>query len=124
MEEARCKTEEEATRLEVKRTSLLLEIEVAKDEVSTLHAKERKDKEAMEEDYQKAMELIFTYGYGCCAFKHICGDQPEVPDGMPDSSNPLSPEFFCEPQVPPDEYTLYSFYPYVLLIFLVFLLYK
>ena len=36
---------------------------MAKDEVSTLHSKEGKDKEAMEEDYQKTMELIFTYGY-------------------------------------------------------------
>ena len=46
----------------------------------------------MEEDYQKALELIFSYGYGCCVSKHnICGDQPEVPDGMPESSYPLPP---------------------------------
>ena len=109
MEEARRKAEAKVTRLKVERTSLMLEIGVAKDEVSTLHSKEGKDKEAMEEDYQKAMELIFAYGYDCCAFKHVCGDQPEVPGGMPDSSNPLSPKFFYEPQVLPDEYTLYSF---------------
>ena len=35
-------------------------------------------------------------------FKHnIYGDQPEVPDGMPDSSNPLPPEFFVNPRCPP-----------------------
>ena len=55
----------------------------------------------MEEDYQKALELIFAYGYGCCAFKHnIRGDQPEVPDGMPDSSDLLPPEFFTNPRCP------------------------
>ena len=32
-------------------------------------------------------------------FKHnICGDQPEVPNGMPDSANPLPPEFFVSPR--------------------------
>ena len=36
--------------------SLLLELEVSKDEVSSLHSQARKDKEAMEEDYQKALE--------------------------------------------------------------------
>ena len=35
-------------------------------------------------------------------FKHnICGSQPEVPEGMPDSSNPLSPEFFANLRCPP-----------------------
>ena len=49
----------------------------------------------MEEDYQKALKLIFAYGYGCCVFKHnICGYHLEVPHGMPDSSDPLPPEFF------------------------------
>ena len=40
----------------------------------------------------KALEVIFTYGYGCCVFKHnICGDHPEVPEGMPDSTDPFPP---------------------------------
>ena len=35
-------------------------------------------------------------------FKHnIHGSQPEVPDGMPNSSNLLSPEFFANPRCPP-----------------------
>ena len=35
-------------------------------------------------------------------FKHnVCGSQPEVPDGMPDSSNPLPPEFFANSRCPP-----------------------
>ena len=64
-----------------------------------LHSQDGKNNEAMEEDYHKALELIFTYGYGCCAFKHnICRDQPKVPNGMPDSSDPLHPEFFMNPR--------------------------
>ena len=52
-EEARRKTEAKVARLEVKRTSLLLEIGTTKDEVSSLHSQVGKDKKAMEEDYQK-----------------------------------------------------------------------
>ena len=78
--------------------SLLLKLGAAKDEVSSLHSQVGKDKEAMEEDYQKAMELIFAYGYRC-VFKHnICGDQPEVSDGMPDSFDPLPLELFANPR--------------------------
>ena len=65
-EEARCKAEAETTRLEVEQTSLLLEIGAAKDEVGM-------NKKAMEEGYQKALEVIFAYSYRCCAFKNnIC----------------------------------------------------
>ena len=86
--------------MEVERISLLLEIGGAvKDKVSSLQSQAGKDKAAMEEDYQKALELIFAYGYGCCMFKHnICSDQLEVPDGMPDSSDPLPPKFFMYPK--------------------------
>ena len=56
----------------------------------------------MKEDYQKDLELIFAYGYKCCMFKHnICGDQPEVLEGMLDSFDPLLPEFFVNPRCPP-----------------------
>ena len=75
---------------------------MAKDEVSSLHPQVSKDKEAMEEDYQKALELIFAYDYGCCMLKYnIYGDHPEVPDGMANSSNPLPLEFFVNPRCPP-----------------------
>ena len=56
----------------------------------------------MEEDYQKALKLIFAYGYECCMFKHnICGDHPEDPNGMLDFSSPLPLEFFINPRCPP-----------------------
>ena len=91
----------EAARLEVERTFLLLEIGAAKDEAYSLQSQAAKDKEAMEEDYQNSLELIFAYGYRCCMFKHnICGDQPEVPDGMPDFADPFPSEFFVNPKCP------------------------
>ena len=90
--------EADVARLAVERTSLLLELEASKYEVSSLHSQASKDKEAIEEDYQKALKPIFAYGYGCCAFKHnIYGDHPRILDGMPDSADPLS----CEPKVLP-----------------------
>ena len=56
----------------------------------------------MEEDYQRALELSFTYGYGFCVFKHnIYGDQLEILDCMPDSPNFLSPECFVSLRCPP-----------------------
>ena len=55
----------------------------------------------MEEEYQKALEVIFAYGYVCYVFKHnICGDHPVVPEGMLNSTNPLPPEFFVNPGCP------------------------
>ena len=100
-EEARCKVEAEVASLKVEQTSLLLEVRPTKDEVSSLQSQADKDKAAIEEDYQKTLELIFAYGYECCLFKHnICGDQPEVQDIMPDSSNPLPLKFFENPRFP------------------------
>ena len=99
--EVRQKVEVEVACLEVERTSLMLEIGATKNEVSSLHSQTGKDKASMEEDYQKPLELIFAYGYKCCMFKHnICGDQPEVPNGMSNSSDPLSLEFFVNPKCP------------------------
>ena len=86
-EEAKLKVEMETALLEVEWMSLLLEIGAEKDEVCSLQSQAGNDKEAMEKDYQKALEVIFAYGYGCCAFKNnIFGDHPEVLNGMPDSS--------------------------------------
>ena len=48
--------EAEVTRLTIERTSLLLELETSRDEVSTLHSQAGKDKEVMVEDYQKVLE--------------------------------------------------------------------
>ena len=70
VEEGRHKVEAVTACLEVEVTSLLLELEATKDEVSSLYSQGGRNKEAMEEEYEKALEVIFTYGYGCCVFKH------------------------------------------------------
>ena len=70
--------------------------------MSALQAQALKEKKALEEAYEEGIDVIFNYGYGYCAFAHnICGSQPLVQDGMPDTSKPLSPEFFINPRCPP-----------------------
>ena len=69
--------------------------------MSAIQAEALKEKKALEEAYKEAFNMIFNYGYGCCAFAHnICGSQPEVPDRMSDTSKPLSPKFFINPRCP------------------------
>ena len=69
--------------------------------MSSLQSQASKDKEAMEVEYHKDLEVIFAYGYGCCVFKHnIRGDHPDVPDSMSDSADPLPLEFFVNPGCP------------------------
>ena len=101
-EEARRKAKDEVSRLADERVSLLLELRTCKDKVSAIWVEALKEKKALEEAYEEGFDVIFNYGYGCCAFAHnICKSQPEVPDGMPDTSKPLSPKFFINPQCPP-----------------------
>ena len=69
--------------------------------MSSLQSQVGQDKEAIEKEYQKVLEVIFTYGYGCCFFKHnICGDYLEVLEGIPYFADPLPPEFFVNPRCP------------------------
>ena len=91
----------EFSRVEVEQASLFLELKQSKSELSSLHTGASKDREDMAEDYQGSLDLIFAYDYGCCTFKNnIYGDWPDIPDGMPDSSNPLPPEFFDNSRCP------------------------
>ena len=93
--------------MEVEWTSLLLELRAAKDKVSSFNSQADRDKETMEEECQKVLEVIFAYEYGCCVIKHnISRDHPEVPDGMSDSADPLPPEFFVNPGCPPVQVTV------------------
>ena len=48
--------EDEVAHLTVERTSLLLDLEASRDEVFVLYSQASKDKEAMVEDYKKALE--------------------------------------------------------------------
>ena len=81
---------------------MLLELGGAKDELFDLWEKVAKEKKAMEEDFDVSCDVIFNYGYCCCAFAHnICGSKPWIPTGMPDKSKPLPLEFFVNPRCPP-----------------------
>ena len=56
----------------------------------------------MEAEFDSSGDALFNYDYGCCIFMHnICGSKPHIPDGIPDPSVPLTPEFFANPQCPP-----------------------
>ena len=58
MEEDKHRLKGEVAGMAVERMSLLLELEAFRD-VSSLHSQAGKDKEAMVEGYQKALEKIF-----------------------------------------------------------------
>ena len=80
------------------RVSLLLELEASKDELSAFRTEDSKEKKALEEAFDAGFDVIFNYGYGCCAFAHnICGSELVIPDGMPDTSKSLPPDFFINP---------------------------
>ena len=99
--EAWRKTEEEASRLTDDQVSLLVELGASKDELSAFWAEASKKKKALEAEFDTGFEVIFNYGYGCCAFTHnIYGCKPGILVGMPDTSNPLPPEFFVNPRCP------------------------
>ena len=90
--------EDEVSHLADERVSLLLELGASKDELSVFWVKASKEKKALEEAFDAGFDVIFNYGYGCCAFTHnICGSELVIPDGMPDTSKPLPPEFFINP---------------------------
>ena len=47
-------------------------------------------------------EFLPSNFFSCCVFTHnICGSKPQIPDGMPDPSVLLTPEFFTNPRWPP-----------------------
>ena len=78
-EEARRKAEDKDSCLSVERVFLLLELGSSKDEVSALQAQALKKKKALEEAYEEGFDVIFNYGYGCCALAHyICESEPVV----------------------------------------------
>ena len=84
------------------RLALIMELETIKDEFVSFLEKAVADRETMEAEFDSNGDTLFNYGYGCCVFTHnICGSKPQIPDGMPDPSIPLTPEFFANPRCPP-----------------------
>ena len=89
---------EEVSSLVDERVSLLLELGASKDELSVFRAEASKEKKALEEAFDAGFDVIFNYGYGYYAFAHnICGSEPVIQNGMPDTSKPLPPDFFINP---------------------------
>ena len=68
------------------RLSLLIELEATKDDFAAFQERTSIEKTAMEAEFDASSDVIFNYGYGYCAFAYnICGSEPLIPVGMPDT---------------------------------------
>ena len=77
------------------RLALVMELGTIKDDFAAFQEKAVVDRETMEAEFDASGDTLFNYGYGCCVFTHnICGSKPQIPDGIPDPSVPLTPEFY------------------------------
>ena len=100
--EACKKAEEENSHLAEEKLALVIELGVVKDDFTAFMEKATADREMMEAEFDSSGDTLFNYGYGYCAFTHnICGSKPEIPDGMPNPSVPLTANFFANPRCPP-----------------------
>ena len=99
--EACRRVEEENSRLTDERLSLLMELGAIKEDFAAFRAKSSAEKSALEAEFDASSDVIFDYGYNCCAFAHdMRGSKPMIPARMPDTSTPLPPEFFVNPRCP------------------------
>ena len=79
-----------------------MELGTIKDDFTAFREKAVVDRETMKSEFDVSGDTLFNYGYGCCVFTHnICGSKPQISDGMPDPSVPLTPEFFANLSCPP-----------------------
>ena len=100
--EACKKAEEENGHLADEKLTLVIELGALKDDFVAFRDKAAADREAMEAAFDSSGDTLFNYGYGCCALTYnICGSKPQIPDGMPNPSIPLTAEFFANPRCPP-----------------------
>ena len=100
--EAYRKAEEENGPLADERLALVMELGTIKDDSAAFQEKTVAYRETMEAEFDSNGDTLFNYGYGCCVFTHnICKSKPQIPDGMPDPSVPLTLEFFANPCCPP-----------------------
>ena len=68
--EACRKAEEENCHLTDERLSLIMELGARKDELLAFQVKVIMERKATEEEFDSSGDVIFNYGYGCCAFAH------------------------------------------------------
>ena len=100
--EACRRVEEENGRLTDERLSLLMQLGATKDDFAAFREKSFAERSTLEAEFDASNDVIFNYGYGCCAFVHdICGRKRKIPTRMPDTSTPLTPKFFMNPRCPP-----------------------
>ena len=79
-----------------------MKLEVTREDFATFREKTSTEKMATEAEFDARSDVIFNYRYGFCTFVHnICGSEPLIPIGMPDTSTPLTLEFFVNPLCPP-----------------------
>ena len=99
--EAYRRVEEENGRVTDEPLSLLVELGTTKDDFAAFRERSFAERSALEVEFDASSDVIFNYGYGCCAFVHdIHGSKPKIPPRMPDTSTPLTPEFFVNPRCP------------------------
>ena len=78
-----------------------MELGATKDDFAAFREKSFAVRSALEAEFDASSDMIFNYGYGCCACAHdIHGSKHKIPHGMPDTSSPLTPEFFVNPRCP------------------------
>ena len=100
--EACRKAEKESGRLTDEGLALIMELGTIKDEFAAFREKDVADIDTMEAEFDSNDDALFNYGYGCCVFMHnIYGSKPQIPDGMPNPSVPLTRKFFANPRCPP-----------------------
>ena len=100
--EACQKAEEENSSLTDERLSLVMELGATKEDFVAFWEKSFAEKSALEAEFDASGDVIFNYGYGCCAFAHdIRGSKPLIPLGMLDASTTLTLDFFVNPRCPP-----------------------
>ena len=81
--EACWRAEEENSRLTDERLSLLMELGAIKEDFAAFREKSSAEKSALEVKFDVSSDVIFDYGYGCCAFTHyIRGSKPMISAGM------------------------------------------
>ena len=99
--EACWKVEEETGHLTDERLSLLMELGATKEDFMAFWEKSSAEKSALEVEFDASNDVIFNYGYGCCAFvQDIHGRKPMNPTAMPDTLTTLTLEFFVNPRCP------------------------
>ena len=100
--EACKKAEEENSQLAEEKLALVIELGAVKDDFAAFREKGAAEKKMLEAAFDLSGDTLFNYGYGCNDFAHnICGSKPEIPEGMPNPSVPLTLDFFANPCCPP-----------------------